>query len=329
MKSGIAMMLAAIMRIKEEGPTPPGDIVLVIVSDEEQGGSFGSKYLTEEHAYLFKGINYAISEFGGFTFYLGGKRFYPISVAEKRSCHIKATLRGLSGHGSMPIVGGASSKLGILLNRLANRSLPAHIDPTARMQIKAMASVLPFPSNLIINLLLYPRLTNGILKLLGNKGKILDPILHNTVNITSINGGEQSYGVPSRIDIGLVTTLLPGFDSDDILVELKKIIGDDLEFEVCPPESFLPKTNMELFETLKEIINKADPSGNVIPLLLPSPTDGRYFSKLGIQTYGFLPMLLPEPLNFTSLLHSSNERIPLEAVKFGTDNIYRLLQRFI
>ena len=82
MKSGIAMMLAAFIRMKEESPKPPGDIVLAIVSDEEQGGTYGSKYLTEEHGYLFKGIKYAISELGGFTFYLGGKRFYPIRIAE-------------------------------------------------------------------------------------------------------------------------------------------------------------------------------------------------------------------------------------------------------
>ena len=216
MKSGIAMMLAALIRMKVEGPAPPGDIVLVIVSDEEQGGNYGSKYLTEEHGYLFEKVKYGISELGGFTFYLGGKRFYPIRIAEKRSCHIRVVLKGLSGHGSMPSSDGVSAKLGVLLSRLTKQSLPVHIDPVAKMQIKAMASVLHFPSNLVISLLLNPLFTNKILKLLGRKGKILDPILHNTINITSIHGGEQSYGLPGRIDIGLAVTLLPEFGPDDI-----------------------------------------------------------------------------------------------------------------
>ena len=140
MKSGIAMMLAALIRMKVEGPAPPGDIVLVIVSDEEQGGNYGSKYLTEEHGYLFEKVKYGISELGGFTFYLGGKRFYPIRIAEKRSCHIRVVLKGLSGHGSMPSSDGVSAKLGVLLNRLTKQSLPVHIDPVTKMQIKAMAS---------------------------------------------------------------------------------------------------------------------------------------------------------------------------------------------
>jgi acetylornithine deacetylase/succinyl-diaminopimelate desuccinylase-like protein len=165
--------------------------------------------------------------------------------------------------------------------------------------------------------------------LLGRKGKILDPILHNTVNITSIHGGEQTYGIPGRIDIGLAATLLPGFGPDDIQSELKKIIGEDLELEVSMPEYLLPELDMGLFETLKEIIEEYDVKGNAIPMLLPSPTDGRFFSKLGIQTYGFLPMTLPERFDFTRMIHSSNERIPLEAIRFGTDSIYRLLQRFL
>ena len=329
MKSGIAMMLAALIRIKAEGPTPPGDIVLAIVSDEEQGGSYGSKYLTEEHGYLFEGINYAISELGGFTFYLGGKRFYPIRVAEKRSCHIKVVLKGLSGHGSIPSRDGISAKLGILLNRLTTNNLPVHIGPVAGMQIKAMASFLPFPSNFIISLLLNPVFTNKILKLLGKKGKILDPIFHNTVNLTSIHGGEQSYGLPGRIDIGLAATLLPGFGPDDILSELRKIISEKFEIEISMSKYLSPQLDMGLFETLKKIIEESDPGANAIPMLLPSPTDGRFFSNLGIQTYGFIPMALPERFDFTSMIHSSNERIPLEAITFGTDSIYKLLQRFI
>ncbi|MFC2145014.1 M20/M25/M40 family metallo-hydrolase [Actinomycetota bacterium] len=329
MKSGIAMMLAAMMRMKVEGPKPPGDIILAIVSDEEQGGSYGSKYLIEEHAYLFKAVNYAISELGGFTLYLGGKRFYPIRIAEKRSCHIRIAIKGLSGHGSMPSNDGVTAKLGIFLNKLTTNNLPVHINPVAGMQIKAMASVLPFPTNLIISLLLNPLFTDKILKLLGRKGKILNPIFHNTVNIISIHGGEQTYGIPGRIDIGLAATLLPGFGTDDILSELKRIIGEDLEPEVIMPEYLLPELDMGLFETLKKIIEEYDPGGNAIPMLLPSPTDGRFFSKLGIQTYGFIPMALPERFDFTQMIHSSNERIPLDAIKFGTDSIYRLMQRFI
>ena len=57
-------------------------------------------------------------------------------------------------------------------------------------------------------------------------------------------------------------------------------------------------------------------------------TDGRFFSRLGIQTYGFLPMQLPEDMRFMELIHAENERLPAEALEFGTSAIARVLERF-
>ncbi len=85
MKGGVAMMLAAFLKAKAEGLKPAGDITLAIVSDEEAGGDFGAKFLTENHADLLKGIRYAIGEFGGFSMHIAGKKFYPIQVAEKEN----------------------------------------------------------------------------------------------------------------------------------------------------------------------------------------------------------------------------------------------------
>jgi acetylornithine deacetylase/succinyl-diaminopimelate desuccinylase-like protein len=85
---------------------------------------------------------------------------------------------------------------------------------------------------------------------------------------------------------------------------------------------------MGLFKTLSGILQEADPEGVPIPLLLSGVTDGRFFSRLGIQTYGFLPMQLPEDFNFTQTIHAADERIPAIAVEFGTNSIYQLLECF-
>jgi len=111
MKSGIAMMLSAVMRAKTDNLIPAGDIVLAILCDEEAGGEYGAKYLVENHSDQFSGIQYALGEFGSFTNHIGPKRFYPIQIAEKQICWIKATVRGPSGHGALHMRGGAMSKL--------------------------------------------------------------------------------------------------------------------------------------------------------------------------------------------------------------------------
>ena len=76
--------------------------------------------------------------------------------------------------------------------------------------------------------------------------------------------------------------------------------------------------------TLREL----DPAARPVPMLLPGVTDGRFFSRLGIQTYGFLPMQLPAELAFMELIHAPNERLPADALEFGTRAIERVLERF-
>ena len=85
---------------------------------------------------------------------------------------------------------------------------------------------------------------------------------------------------------------------------------------------------MGLFDTLGTILREADPDGIPVPVLLAGVTDGRFFARLGIQTYGFLPMQLPPNFNFSATIHAADERIPVEALEFGTAQIVKALQRF-
>jgi len=330
MKSGIAMMVAAFLRSKAEDLIPPGDVVLAIVSDEEGGGDYGAKYLVDNHASQFEGVRYAIGEFGGFSLYVGRKKFYPIMVAEKQYCRIKVTLQGSSGHPTAAFYGGAMAKLGWVLQQLERKYLPVHVTPATRLMIQTMSKALPFPSNLVLRQLLKPTLTDRLLKLLGKQVEQFVPLLHNTVNATAINGAGDARRIPDRICLSLICTFLPGYSTEDIISELRSIIGQDIELEVVKSwrEPVPAEPDMGLFGTLADILLEAEPDCTPSPLLLPAPTDGRFFSRLGIQTYGFLPMQMPPDFQFWQLTHAADERIPVEALTFGTDAIYKLLQRF-
>ena len=328
MKGGVAMMLAAFLRAKAEGLTPPGDVLLLVLSDEESGGDYGAKYLVEEHARLFDGVRYAIGEFGGFTLYVGQRRFYPIQVAEKQVCWLKAVLHAPGGHGSMPLRGGAMAMLARLLKRLDRRRLPVHVTPVARQFFETMAAASPFPTGTILRGLLNPRLTDRTLGLLGSKGRAFDPLLHNTVAATIVRGGEKINVIPSEVTVELDGRLLPGYTPTDLIAELRRLVGDDIEFEVIRHDPGSAEPDMGLFETLAGILREADPDSLPVPLLLPAVTDARFFSRLGVQTFGFLPMKLPADFNFIQTIHAADERIPAEALSFGAGTIYKALQRF-
>jgi acetylornithine deacetylase/succinyl-diaminopimelate desuccinylase-like protein len=330
MKGGVAMFLSAFLRAHAEGADLPGDVILVLLADEENEGKYGAKYLVEEHPGLFEGVRYALGEFGGFPMRLAGQTFYPIMVSEKQCCWLKATVHGPGGHASMPIRGGATAKLAGVLRHL-DRRLPVHITPPARLMIEAIADHLPFPQGLALRGLLIPPLTDRILDALGEEGRLLDALLHNTVSPTVLRGGTKTNVIPSEITVEVDGRILPGFGPDDLFREMRAALGplaDDVTFDVSSFDPGPGDIDMALFDTLADILHTADPAGIPIPYMLAGVTDGRIFAQIGIQTYGFTPMKLAPDFSFTELIHAADERIPVEAVSWGAARVYEALQRF-
>jgi len=327
MKGGVAMMVAAFLRAQAEGIQLPGDVLLTILSDEEVGGEYGAKFLVENHAELFKGVRYALGEFGGFTMYIAGQRFYPIQVMEKKTCGLQAIIQGPGGHGALPMRGGTSAKLGRFLQQLDQHRLPVHITSVPRQMIETLATNLSATVGPLLRQLLDPTQTSHILDAMGQQGHIFEPMLHNTVNVTLLHGGEKNNVIPSEIVVTLDGRLLPGFNPDDMLAELHQLTGDEVKFTITNYDAGPAEPDMGLFDTLATILHEAGPQGTALPMLMPAVTDGRFFSRLGIQTYGFLPMLLPEGFNFTETIHAANERIPVAAVEFGANAIFEALRR--
>ena len=327
MKGGVAMMLAAFLRAKYSDVALNGDVILCILSDEEAGGTVGAKYMVNEHHDLFADVKYALGEFGGFTLAIGGKRFYPIMIAEKQVCWMQATIKGAGGHGSMPIRGGAMAKLGNILTTLDKKRLPVHITPAVKLSLEAMSDALSGVPKMLIKQLLNPMLTDSILTIMGEQGRSFDPMLHNTVSPTILQGGDKINVIPASVHLELDGRLLPGQTPDDMVRELKALIGNDIELEVKAYDPYPAEPNMGMFDTLVNILKQADPTGTPIPLVLPGVTDGRFFVHLGIQTYGFLPMQLPEDFNFSATIHAADERIPVASLEFGTRAILEAMKR--
>lgn len=328
MKAGVSMLVSAFLRAKRENVRLPGDLVLVVLADEEAGGDLGARFLTEEHPELFEGMRYALGEFGGFTLHLGGKRFYPIQVAEKQICWLKATVRGPGGHGAMVHRGGTVARLGKLLRDLDRKRLPVHVTPVVREFVERIAAELPRKQAVVFRSLLQPRLTDSALRLLGERGASLEPMLRNTVNATIIRGGAKINVVPSEIELELDGRALPGVAPDGLIAELQALVGDDVELELVRHDPGPSAPDLGLFETLAGVIRELDPEGVPVPLLQIGVTDGRFFSRVGVQTYGFLPMRLPEDFQYAKLIHAADERIPVEALEFGAEAVWRAIQRF-
>lgn len=328
MKGGVAMMVDAFLRAARGELTPRGDLVLAVLSDEENGGDFGARYLCEEHAEAFDGVRHALGEFGGASQSIGGRRFYPIQVAEKQICWLRGRVRGPGGHAAMGVKGAAMGKAGRILARLDSGRLPVHVTPVARAWIEAMADALRRPQALVLRSLLDPRLAELTLRAPVPELRILDRALRNTVTATIVHGGSKINVVPSEIELELDGRALPGFGPDELVREIQALVGMDMEIDVVRHDPYPAHSDLSQMPLLGDVLRDLDGEAVPTPMLQVGVTDGRFFAGLGIQTYGFLPLRLPDGFAFTKLIHAADERVPADAIRFGAEAVARVLQRY-
>ena len=194
--------------------------------------------------------------------------------------------------------------------------------------IEQVTAELPTAVGVLLRRLLDPRLSDRVLDLLGERGRMLDPLLHHTVNATIVRGGDKINVIPAEATVELDGRLLPGFTAADLLAELRALLGPDVELDLlrhCPDP---PNQTSGSTTCWSASSATRTPSGTPVPLLLAAITDARRFSRLGIQTYGFLPMQLPSEMRFMDLIHAADARIQVDAVRFGTDAVFEVLQRY-
>ena len=94
MKDMDAMILAVMREMQRTGTRPRRDLVFAFFADEEAGGDYGARWMVDNHPELFEGATEAISEVGGFSATIDGKRAYLLQTAEKGIAWLKLTADG-------------------------------------------------------------------------------------------------------------------------------------------------------------------------------------------------------------------------------------------
>jgi acetylornithine deacetylase/succinyl-diaminopimelate desuccinylase-like protein len=153
-------------------------------------------------------------------------------------------------------------------------------------------------------------------------------LLHNTVSPTILKASDKRNVIPSEVTLELDGRLVPGCTAVDLVAELTHLLGTDCSIEAVLPNPGPATCDMGLFETLAATLKELDPTGIPVPYVNPAVTDARFFSTLGIQTYGFTPLQLPGDFNFISTVHAADERVPVAALEFGAKAVENAITTF-
>ncbi len=317
MKDMLAMTLATARRMRRDGIIPKRDIVFAFVADEEAGGWQGANWLVDHRPELFEGCTEAIGEVGGFSITLqDGVRAYLVETAEKGLGWLKLKVRGRAGHGSMVHEDNAVTKLTEAVARLGRHRFPIVMTDSVREFLAGVTELtgMEFGEDDI----------EGSIAKLGGISRIVGATLRDTANPTMLSAGYKANVIPSTAEATVDCRFLPG-RQEAFERELAEILGPDVEREwdaLSPVETTFDGA---LVDTMHSSILAEDPGATLLPYMLSGGTDAKSFQRLGIRCFGFAPLKLPAELDFSALFHGVDERVPVDALEFGT----RVLDRFL
>ena len=325
MKSIVAIFICAILHLKTNNIIPENDIILAVLSDEEQYGIFGAKYLVHEHPKIFKDVKYAISETGGISLFFRKKKYYPIQISEKNHCFLEIIIKGKGGHSMIiPDKENVVLKTCKIIKQLYKIKLPIHKLKENQITFKILFKH-SFP------ILKYILKLPFIFNLLIRKNIILKKFFCNSFSITKIKSDNEFNTIPDEIKLYLDCRLLPGIKPEYFLKEISRVISKyDIETNIIDfvDNPIDNKFDNNFYNILDNIITELDPDGIPTPIMSVASSDASYFSEIGIRTYGFTPLNCPEDFVFFKNIHGSNERIPADALEGGLQGIIKLIKYY-
>jgi acetylornithine deacetylase/succinyl-diaminopimelate desuccinylase-like protein len=308
MKSQTAAECAAALELAESGWRPAhGDLLVIVVVDEETGGEDGAIWLCENHPDLVR-CDFLLNEGAGTVIPHGDERLYGVCIAEKGVFRFSLTARGAAGHASMPNVGdNALPKLAPALAALAGR----------RPSLDLTEAPLTLLSSLGLEDLDALRAANPAL------AAFAEPMASVTFAPTIITAGEKINVIPSRAVLKVDCRVPPGHSRETAEQRLSEVLdgaGEGLEVdwleEVVGNGS--PAAS-PLMDAIARWIGEEDPGARVVPTMLPAYTDSRAFRDAFPEcvAYGFFPQREMTLAEMWPLVHGKDERIAAADVGFA------------
>jgi acetylornithine deacetylase/succinyl-diaminopimelate desuccinylase-like protein len=322
MKDMDAMILALARQFKAEGTVPPRDIVFAFLADEEAGGAYGAHWLVDHRPDLFEGCTEALGEVGGFSLTLGEDvRVYPVMTAEKSIAWMRLRVRSRPGHGSMIHDENAVTILAEAVSRLGRHRFPLVLTESVQGffdEITALTGI-EFPTDSAA------ALDSAVAKL-GGVARVVGATTRDTANPTMLSAGYKANVIPSVAEATIDCRVLPG-RQEAFERELDELLGPDVEREwIRNLEAVETSFDGELVDVITRAVQEEDPQAHTLPYMMSGGTDAKAFVKLGMRCFGFAPLRLPPDLDFTALFHGIDERVPVDALQFGTRVLERVLR---
>ncbi|GAA1348571.1 M20/M25/M40 family metallo-hydrolase [Falsarthrobacter nasiphocae] len=317
MKDMDAMILATMESMQRNKVRPERDLIFAMFADEEANGTYGSNWAVDNRPELFEGASEAISEVGGFSGEIAGQRVYYLQTAEKGLAWLRLIAHGRAGHGSQINTDNAVTRLAEAVAAIGRHTWPVEFTKTTEQFVSIVEDMtgVDFDES-------DPR---AFLEQLGSVALFVGATFQNTSNPSLLKSGYKTNVIPGTAEAHIDVRTLPG-KHDEVMRIIKELAGEHVDVEpISIGPSLETAFNGDLVDGMIAALGAEDPGAPVLPYTLSGGTDNKALSRLGITGYGFAPLRLPKELNFTSMFHGVDERVPVDSLVFGTKVLHRLL----
>jgi acetylornithine deacetylase/succinyl-diaminopimelate desuccinylase-like protein len=312
MKGQVAANAVAIASLARDGFEPAGDLIFAATADEEVGDDFGLSWLCHEHPDAVR-CDYAINEGGGDRLDLG-RVVYLCATAEKMTSPFKLSVHGRSGHASMPaIADNALVKAARLITRLAEYRPEPQLQPEVEAFLLAVLGEVPSPETAVERArTVHP-----------TAAALVEPLLAPTFSPTMISASRKRNVIPALCEVDVDCRLLPGQTPQLVEPLVRSVLGDDIEYDLEWLESWggtRSALDTPLWDAVESFVEQCEPDAKAVPICCAGFTDSHWLREaFGTVAYGFFPARAMPAEVSAQLIHSNDERVPVDDLELGLD----------
>ncbi|HJQ55176.1 MAG TPA: M20/M25/M40 family metallo-hydrolase [Gemmatimonadaceae bacterium] len=305
------------------------DVVFVATSDEEAGGEWGMGWLVRHHPEILD-AEFAINEGGRTRIIEGGRTYLAVQAAEKVSHVVTVTAHGSAGHAAVPLPDNSIFRLASALDQLSRHLEPVMLTEITRQFFARLAEIWPDreEKNAMLDLVAGDDGQSQAGARILARRAVFNAVLRNGISPSVVQGGRQFNVIPDTATAVLNVRTLPGESLDKVVARMRAAVtqpGVTIDITERGQESPWSDPGSEMFAAITAAAHELDPKMPVVPYLSTGVTDSARLRRLGVQAYGILPF--PMAQADEERMHGADERIPLDALHFGSRLVFGAISR--
>jgi acetylornithine deacetylase/succinyl-diaminopimelate desuccinylase-like protein len=335
MKGPDAIMLASLVRLRQEGFRPTRDIILALTADEEGGGANGVQWLLQHHRelidaqFVLSGDDYSVLTENG------KPQFFKLVASEKVYADFELRVINKGGHSSVPVPDNAIYRLTRGLDRLAVYEFPFELNAVTREYYRRRADIESGHLSADMRAILRDPPDGQALERLS-RDPVERSITRTTCVATRLDAGHANNALPQRAQAVVNCRILPGYSPEEVRQRLVQVLADPAitvsylasdgaRLDTAPAErGFAPPPLLpEMLNPLDQLVAETWPGLKVIPSMSAGASDATHTSAAGLPTYTFSPLSV-DPSDDRE--HGRDERISVASFYQANEFFYRYLR---